>query len=352
MRRQGFPDPTIDMWFSRNKGGEAGETNQKHDAMWAKYSTRVIARGGSPYDFNISDILEYVTSEMKGLSAGSCKSFISMCSVTSSVWKPDEPPLSDHHMLKASRKALTKSKPPRRNKPATYYSLFKLFEHLSGVSSNDRTCPLDVLRDKLIVLLLIDAMCRSADVASINRDTIGFSPNKVAFHVYSTKESKFDHEILSSINASGCNPLIDTPTVLRTYLDRTNVAGVPIRTVTHVVGGKKVERRPLILSTWRGPPDGMYFALTAERVSKIALAALHACGVTDETGHSIRGAGTSKLVNLGIPIPAVCERARWSTANQFLKTYFRRCVYAEAGSFPSDWVLERLLRQRTTRVSS
>jgi len=180
---------------------------------------------------------------MKGLSAGSCKSFISMCSVTSSVWKPDEPPLSDHHMLKASRKALTKSKPPRRNKPATYYSLFKLFEHLSGVSSNDRTCPLDVLRDKLIVLLLIDAMCRSADVASINRDTIGFSPNKVAFHVYSTKESKFDHEILSSINASGCNPLIDTPTVLRTYLDRTNVAGVPIRTVTHVVGGKKVERR-------------------------------------------------------------------------------------------------------------
>jgi len=96
----------------------------------------------------------------------------------------------------------------------------------------------------------------------------------------------------------------------------------------------------------------MYFALTAERVSKIALAALHACGVTNETGHSIRGAGTSKLVNLGIPIPAVCERARWSTENQFLKTYFRRCVYAEAGSFPSDWVLERLLRQRTTRVSS
>ena len=100
------------------------------------------------------------------------------------------PTLSENPLVSGFRKGIKKKKPPVSLKPATYYSLFTIFQHLRTLSADDTKCSLSVLRNKLITLLTIDGMARSADIESITRDTIQFTDSQVHFTFYNTKESK------------------------------------------------------------------------------------------------------------------------------------------------------------------
>jgi hypothetical protein len=87
---EGFSDDFVDVWFAKNKGREDAGTNRKHDQTWARFETWLTNRGGRPYDFEISHITQYVTEVLmaEGKSAATARSFLSMCSVTRSAFRP------------------------------------------------------------------------------------------------------------------------------------------------------------------------------------------------------------------------------------------------------------------------
>jgi hypothetical protein len=366
LQMQGFSDESVNIWFNKNKGGEHGATNIGHDKMWAKYSSWVIANGGRPYNFDVADIINYLTKVMiadRHNAASRCKTFISMCSTTHSVWFPESASLSTNTLIKGIRKGVERTRSAaKKKKQQTYYSLYKLFKYLETITDNDATAPIDKVRDKLIVLMLIDGMARSSDIASITRESISFhdrDTNKVLFNYYFPKEEKSPGEIQSSIGYYPNNTKICTMTVMKHYLSRTSE--LKIEQVDHIINDKIVKRTPLFI--WKHKQNqSTYSQLKSERISKIGLMALRACAKQGESKdstsgnewktHSIRGAASSKCVNL-LPAlrPAVCLRARWANEATFMKSYYKQCNYVEANDDRiRNQSLEFILRFKTTRV--
>lgn len=303
--------------------------------------------------FDCSHVTSYMTNVMlneKKLGAGSCRKFLSMCSETHTVWFPQGPKLAELHLIKRLREGLTKRHGAVnvKQKPATYFSVFQLFQHVSTMTTNDETCSLQQLRDKLIVLLTIDCMARISDIETIARESLTANDEKAQFHFYFTKEEKGPREIPAYVMACPQNPLICTVTVLRHYVART--AGLPIQQIERKINGRMVQRTPLLLAEHK--TDGVYLPIGRDRIRNIAKTAMLAIGVNGWKPHGIRGASSSKVVNLmRSRRPDVCMRARWASEKTFMSSYFKECHYNEANR-PEfrDWSLERILRFQATRV--
>jgi hypothetical protein len=353
---QGFPNLFVDYWFGKNKGGEARGTNKGYDEMWAKYSTWCERRGGRPLDFHLPHIIQYVTDVLlqeEKLSNARCRSFLSMCSVTRAVLHPHMERLSKNPLVIDFRKGLNLLRPGKDSKPRTYFSIFKLLQHVATLSPNDDTCPIGKLRDKLVLLLLVDGMARASDVASITREGIRFEEDKAYYSYYFTKENKAPQETRTFVTGVPHARNICTVTVLKKYLDRTSGPSFICEKIPHLVDGKEVLRTPLLLYEWKRERK-LYPGLGSQRVSKIGVTALQAINVSEFKTHGIRGAASSKARNLGSPADVICARARWGSEATFNKFYFKQCAYItsnlQLGMNLRDAPLEWLLRLDAKRV--
>jgi hypothetical protein len=356
LKDRGFSHEAITIWFNKNKGGEHGKTNTGHDKLWAKYETWVIARGGSPYNFEVSDIATYLTDVMiagNNNASSRCKTFLSMCSTTCAVWYPDNLPLSTNQIIQGIRKGVEKTRSAsasmKKKKQLNYYSLYKLFQYLETMTDNDATAPINIVRDKLIVLMLIDCMARASDLASITRESIIINENKLHFKFYFPKEEKSPGEVQSSIGSYSMNTKICSVTVMKHYLKRTSE--MKIEKVDIISNDQLEKRTPLFI--WQYKEDQKFYKkLNSERISKIGMEALHAIGAVEWKGHSIRGAASSKVVNLLPSLrPLVCIRARWANETTFIKSYFKNCDYKEANDpILRDRSIEFILRFKATKV--
>jgi hypothetical protein len=354
LSNQGFSVEAINLWFNKTKGGERGATNVGHDKIWAKYSAWLTARGGRPYDFDIANITTYLTEVMikeNNNAAGRCKSFLSTCSVTRSVWLPNCAALADNSVIQGIRAGLDKTKSiSLKKKPKAYFSIFKLFQHLATMIDDDYKCSIDQLRDKLIVLMMIDGMARASDIASVTREGIIIEDKSVTFDLYSTKESKALMEFQTSIGNYADNELICTRTVMKHYLDRTTNSETIIESINHTINNNSVKRTPLFIYQFK--TNDTYKGLGSERISKIAKLTLEAIGEKEWKGHAVRGAASSKCVNLcHARRTEVCMRARWSSEATFMQSYHRFCNYKETNNIQfRELQLEYLLRFQATRV--
>jgi integrase len=345
-----IPDTAVDLFFWKNKHGESAGTNQQHNKRWDRYAAWCATSGRRPIDFEIADILCYVSEVLLGVekvSSGVCNNFVSMMSITKEAMLPGSPVIALNPIVIGFKKGVRRQRPPKSKSPGSYYSLWSVFEFLLTLSTDDATCSLEHLRTKLIVLLAIDGMARASDLASINRDTIRSAGNRLHFHYYSTKESKNMNEIPMSIAAYGMNMLLCTVSVTMAYLSRTR--DLTIAPTQQWNNGVLTSRRPLIISSFRND-DLKYFALDAQRIAKLGLFVLRTCGVTDFTFHSFRGSSSSKVVNLGGDLSLVLARARWASEATFRKNYFRAKVYLEVSPLNRKVLLEILLRMKTEKV--
>jgi integrase len=343
----------IDLWFNQNKGGADGDTHKGHDRVWAEYESWLNNRGGRPYNFDVTDIANYLSAVMMPMGRSQANKFLATCSVTRQAWLPTASPLSEHPTIKALRKGVDKSlgRANVKSKQPVFFSLRKLFDHVADMSTDDTKCKLATLRDKLIILMLIDGMARASDILSVTRDAIAFNESHVQFFYYNTKEMKAPAEKAAVIAAYREDRRICTVTVLKHYIDRTK--NCTIEPVYHTLDGKKIRRSPLFIATQRiQKGTDVYARIGKERISNTATAALRAIGDTHHTTHAIRGAAGAKCVNLQPPRrPEVCIRGRWASDKIYNEYYHRVCHYKEANDPRfSGWTLEQLMRFRATRV--
>ena len=66
--------------------------------------------------------------------------------------------------------------------------------------------------------------------------------------------------------------------------------------------------------------------------------------------HSLRGAVTSKLINLGVEEKRVLQFGRWSNAKTFRESYFRQSFYKEASARWNQEPIWEILRLPVTEV--
>ena len=356
LRSQGLSESSIDVWFLRYKHGERAGTNRGLDGIWKRYCTWCTATSRCPTNFKIADILCYANDiiiDERKLTAKTALTFISAISTTHQVLTDGQPEISKLPLVIQFRKGLVNKKPAVSAKPDTYFSLHAVFRHLRSLSQDDYTCPLPILRNKLVTLLTIDGMARSSDITSITRDTIRFEDERVHFTYYATKESKSFQEVPMFINSYKEEKLICTVSVLQAYLTRTRDYSLHnnIEFVLHIVDGKEIRRSPLLVSDYRNRDD-KFFELSTQRIAKINTDVLKKLNITVFKAHSYRGASSSKVYNLGGDIQRVLERARWASDATFRKYYLRKKAYQQHSRSNQYLTIEFLLRMRTDPAGS
>lgn len=244
-----------------------------------------------------------------------------------------------------------------------WWSLARLFRQLRQQAADPWTCPLTELRDKLIVLMLVDGMGRSSDLESVDVESTSIieprsvvdaktkvkttHPRMLSFFYYNSKTQRGQQQAL--IAAYAQDPRICTVTVAHAYI---------IRTIAHAcvprernVNGETKRFQPFFHLLTLSKGEKLYRPLGKQRIANVVKASLRAAGIGEPfTAHSTRGASSSKAFNLGAPIAAITARARWRSPATFMDSYHRPCSYRIVRPEWASLPLEELLRLDVARA--
>jgi hypothetical protein len=184
------------------------------------------------------------------------------------------------------------------------------------------------LRQKTVVLLRLDLMSRSSDLAKLFRSQIVWGEASFKVRFYKPKEwrpeAKSSHGVWSgwvTVHKYDKYPSICTYRVLREYISRTESTGVVIEGVS--VDGIHTPQIPLFISI--SPKGGKYYGLKSGTLSSIALSLMKLAFIPSRFGaKSIRGAVASCALDYGAKERDVLSQARWSDAKLFRKYYYRK----------------------------
>ena len=163
-KARGLSEAAVQLIFARYKHGEKKGANKQHHV--ASLAQLVLEHKRSPLDFRSSAVVNCLASEItgQGLGVAMARKFLSMCSVTHELLHHDTAgytALSTDPLIKKTLEGVKKHIAPTA-KSTEYFSLTEIFDYLRMVSADDEKCPLDVLRDKCIVLMLIDGFARTS----------------------------------------------------------------------------------------------------------------------------------------------------------------------------------------------
>ena len=183
---------------------------------------------------------------------------------------------------------------------------------------------LEQLSRKTILMLKLDLMWRSSDLARVYRhkDCLSIQENCIKFRTYKAKEQR--QGLLSnwvSVYAVPQLPKLCPVVTLKAYLTRTKHLEVPevkltLKSTTHHTCGLFLARQPR---------DGKPASVGSQWIAKETLSALKLCGVdtSNYKAHSTRGAAASKALSNGIRKSRIMEQCKLKTVPVFIKHYLR-----------------------------
>lgn len=309
--------------------------------------------GGNPFDLAITDVAGVATAMFaEKASASRVNSFLSMCSVTQQLLHPTRPPLKDDPVIVGIRAATRRLDSGKRVRPDHYYDLNPIFTHLEAVHWGS---PVKQQKLKAITLLMIDLFARSSDLARIFREQIRFFDDRMELFIRYPKECKTDTSVAMTVYRYRADPDWCSVTAVQAYIDSTSTWDIDCV----CEGGEWFT--PLFLhdSKSRGDSGALAFrALHAQRISKLVKGLLNVLFTSYEwPGHSLRGAASSKVINLRPDLRApVHSRGRWADpgvgSSNFDKSYLKRCVYDLTGHLADrgPMLLEEIIRLPARRL--
>lgn len=271
-------------------------------------------------------------------------------------------PLNDAPIIEMMRKGVHNMLAPA---PVVqpWWSLALLFRQLRRQAVDPWKCPLTELRDKLIVLMLIDGMGRSSDLESVDVESTSIiesrtvtdaktrvkttHPRMLSFFYYNSKTQRGQEQAL--IAAYPKDPRICTVTVAHAYRIRTIIHACVQR--ERNVNGETKRFQPFFHLHTLTKGETLFRPLSKQRIAGVAKAMLRSAGIGQPfTAHSTRGASSSKAFNLGAPIAAIIARARWRSPATFMDSYHRPCSYRLIRPEWASLPLEELLRLDVARA--
>jgi len=352
LEAQGIPSGALDVANLAYKHGETGTTLKEYDSAWLRWHDWCRSNDRSATSLSFPDVLAYLLyMREEGKSAAQIKKAMSMLSASHKLLfshQPDYRALSDATLLLQMRKGVV-NEDAKLPVYKPWFSLASLFGSLAGLATNTKSCKLDELRDKAIILMRLDTFCRAADLASVDWPDI--QDDSLTFYFYDTKTKRSSRQ--TTIHAYKPNPAICTVSVVRAYCSRT--AQYQRDTRPRNINGTIKQCRPLFVTSHKnatkdGGSKTHYTALSSQRIAKVTKERMHAAGVPSEfTGHNTRGAAASKAFNLGLPLVEVLRRGGWKSEDTFMNSYFRPVRYRPNIEAFKGWSIEQLIRHTAAR---
>lgn len=205
-----------------------------------------------------------------------------------------------------------------------------LIAHVKGIDHTSAQVPLEQLRIKTIVLLILSEILRPADLMKIGFSTIRFADDGSDF-VYRIWDPK--GEACARGEASGpesadwsrwlvCSaftddPSIDPVAVTRAYIARTAALRSALTPDRLILASKRARDKAT---------QQLFFdALGSERLANLMKAAMTAAGIDTSVfkGASGRHASASNAINVGASVQDVMDKGRWTSFMVFHKFYNR-----------------------------
>lgn len=271
---------------------------------------------------------------------------------------PEAPRLADQPVIQNLRTSAQIQRPALKDLGSDrYYDPFIILRNLAKRKNKKLSC-LD-LRAKAATLVCIDGAARVNELTKMFIENFEFGLTEVSIRVYFTKEMQHSDWTIFQFFCScvsGQEPDLlwrqeaCTYCALKAYYEHKTVKARRSKV------GKLEYKTPK--GTLMGTPFFVTHKNKAGPTSVNSLQAdvgksMRSAGIPSAWKvHSLRGAVTSKLRNLGVEEKRVLQFGRWSNAKTFNTSYFRQCFYKEASSQLSTEPLWKLLRLPVTLMDA
>ena len=206
------------------------------------------------------------------------------------------------------------------------FDVVMLFRYIKQNMPDNKKLSISDLRMKTIVLLRLDLMSRSSDLAKIFRNQIKWAKTSFQVRFYKPKDwrqgSAASHGVWSTwVTVSAYQDIsLCTYRALGEYLHRTEGKGTQM-----FLEGVLIPQTPLLLSLQSRRPDLLLPPLKSGTISDICKILMRKAGLPERfKPASVRGAAASAALDYGVKEKVVCDQARWKDVKMFRKYYYRR----------------------------
>jgi len=304
-----------------------------------------------------------------GAAASRVKSSLSVLEVTKKVMFPTRPALLQNGLIRSLIDAVVVDKPVKRKGPdkgeTPFYDPARISTYWSQQDDN-ATLPIERLRAKAISLLMMDLFLRSSDTMQFTfeetyfesggmgqPDSKGLKTSKsVLFKVTGLKEhrsqkirwSQFRVPCICNMFKGSCSCC-----TLQVYLHRSRVRRATVKKVVQITSDG--EKR-LVQPIWITHNKNKARALSKDALRNDLKKTMEASGIDTKywTPHTLRGATTSKCLNIGLESNRVMEHGRWITWQTIKKHYYRIDFYEESSDSNKNLPIWQALRIPGTTV--
>ena len=379
LRQEGFSSAVFELFVQKYKWpSDDRGTLKTYQDVWSKFVTFCQNDPEQALQFKREDVTNFAARLFtEGASGDAVSAAITALDSTRAVFLPLVPPLSQDTLIASIRKsAKIHRAAPRIALPPTFYDPFVIFRSLARICKHGEKSKLHLLRAKVETLLLLDGGMRGNELVKIFTENIKLYPKKAEVKIPWLKEKKRKEwsivniycscvakkldKVNSGLEAKDLDDVAETDTPLwrrfacalcffRAYLLHPTV----------------VKRRrncsPVRYECLEGKRWGTPYLVTHKSKAKaIALVSIRKeiAGRLRKAGldpvwsvHSIRGAGVSKLYNLGVCIDRCMEYGRWSNKETIEKHYLKRTSYPQFAILNNSLPLWEVLRIETTLVN-
>jgi hypothetical protein len=320
------------IWQSNKRG-----YNASHDAHFDRFQTFFRDTKPdcefSPFSILPGDLVTFLqTMETAGYSFASIKDASASISMTCREATDGDIALGDRDSVKRFLKSLRIHAPVgmRKQLAPSYHDVAALYQEAWDFGPNEALCE-GHLKEKLLILLMIDTAARPSDIHRLFRTTKGrnaqirFESKDLFVRYFWSKEVDPGSSRSNSTNIyfskwvriHGTVPRItDTVDTMRTFLQRTSN---PELYATVYIPELQISAQPLIYARM---DHGKLQQSSVDHISNIVRRAINDRQMgTMMTAH-IRGASVSKIVQL---VPSLTDQAlalgRWTTPHTFRNHY-------------------------------
>ena len=325
-------------------------TLRAYQNVWAKFVHFCTKRQRNFKQIHPTDVANFLAWRVKQQDSGSqINAAITALDMTKKFLVNNARPLAEEAVVKELRKTMKQKRPaPKIRKPREYFDPACIFQMLASEKENGALSNLQ-LRQKVQMLMVLDAAARGADLKAVTNKYIKWEKNKATVFAFWTKEAR-NQVWTPFVFRCTCRALKNACTFcsMRSYKSRSQIAERRMQTPTVelMTENGTTHVKPFFISH-RGPKC----RVSIETLRKDLSLLMHRAGVDEIwTPHDLRGAVASKLWNLQAGNERVLAMGRWKSEQTFLDHYFKRSFFLETKEANKRIPLRTLLRRTVNFV--
>ena len=336
--KEGFSNAVFNLFVRKYKwpSDEKG-TLKRYQDVWSSFVSFCQKDPERALEFRREDVSNFAAMLFdKGHSGSAVNAAITALDSTRAVILPLSPPLSQDSLIASIRKSAKLQRPPPRDSlPPVYYDPLLVFKNLASSCKAVGKAKVHLLRAKLETLMLLDGGLRGNELCRVFTENIRLFPKRVDIKIPWPKEKKKKEWARISLHCSCSAKKLENKMGGRNEDDAFTESDTPLWRrlccsfccfrsyyLHDTVRKRRSKCEKISYESMEGTKLGTPFLVTHKSkarlislpsIRKEVASRLRGANIDPIwTVHSIRGAGVSKLYNLGVCMDRCVEYGRWS----------------------------------------